>query len=226
MVHADITLFAAASTTDAVRELAAAFEKETGKKVRLNMAGSGALARQIESGAPADVFISANIKWIDYLEARSLILADSREVIAQSALVLIVPNGSSLKFHDFPAGLNGKLAFGNPASVPAGAYAQEALETAHQFTAVKNSLIKTKDVRTVLMYVERGEVAAGMVYATDAKASGKVKVIHTFPKDSHSPILYSAAACSKKETAFEFLAFLKSDRAKAILKSHGFSVPN
>ncbi|WP_372808128.1 molybdate ABC transporter substrate-binding protein, partial [Pontiella sp.] len=159
--HAAPTVFAAASTTDVMKELANAFEQSGGGPVRFNFASSGALARQIDAGAPADLFVSANGKWMDYLETKALLETGTRTDLARNSLVLVVPESSSLTFEGFPKDLKGRLAIGEPKSVPAGAYAQTALEALNQYDAVKAKLIKGKDVRTVLLYVARNEVDAG-----------------------------------------------------------------
>ncbi|MEI6891677.1 MAG: molybdate ABC transporter substrate-binding protein [Pontiella sp.] len=225
--HAALTIFAAASTTDVMKELAAAFENNGGETVRFNFSSSGALARQLDAGAPAGLYISANVKWMDYIEGKNLLEKETRIDIAQNTLVLIAPQSSTLTFEDFPEKLNGRLAMGEPKSVPAGAYAQAALESLGLFDAVRPHLIKGKDVRTVLLYVARNEVEAGIVYSTDAKSSTKVKILGTFPSESHLPIIYPAACLKDAPTAAkDFLKFLKSDPAKNIFQAHGFSIPS
>jgi molybdate transport system substrate-binding protein len=220
------TVFTAASTTDVMKELATAFEQNGGEKVRFNFASSGALARQIDAGAPADLYVSANVKWMDFIEGKALLETGTRTDIARNTLVLVVPQSSSLTFEGFPQELKGRLAIGDPKSVPAGAYAQSALEALKQYDAVKEKLIKGKDVRTVLLYVARNEVDAGIVYSTDAKSSEKVKTLGSLPAESHPPIIYPAA-CLKgaAPSARKFLDFMKTEKAKAIFKKHGFSDP-
>lgn len=222
--QAALTVFAAASTTDVMNKLANVYKDNGGEIIRFNFASSGALARQLDAGAPADIYISANIKWMDYAEEKGLINKQTRTGIAQNTLVLVAPKSSRLTYDQFPEGFNGRLAIGDPKSVPAGAYAQAALESRGQFDELKSSLIKAKDVRTVLLYVSRNEVEAGIVYATDAKASNQVKVLGTFPADTHPPIIYPAA-CLKESSdqANAFLEFLKSETAKKVFKKHGFS---
>jgi molybdate transport system substrate-binding protein len=218
--HAGITVFAAASMTNVMKEMASAFEKDSGESLRFNFASSGALARQIDAGAPADVFISANKKWMDWLEARSVIHSETRFNLAANSLVMIAPKGSRLAFD---GQVNGRIAVGDFKSVPAGIYAQEALEKLGWLNELRPNLVMASNTRTALMYVERGEVAAGIVYATDAKASGKVSVVGTFPADLHSAIVYPVVACSNNKGAKLFLLFLKSDRAIEILRKHGFT---
>ncbi|MDF7800562.1 molybdate ABC transporter substrate-binding protein [Pontiellaceae bacterium B1224] len=218
---ADLAVFAAASTTDAMTELAAAFKADDGDSVQFNFASSGALARQIDSGAPADVFVSANTKWMDWLEEKSVLQKGSRFNLAANTLVLIAPPGSPLKFD---GQVDGRVAVGDFKSVPAGLYAQEALDYMGWLNDWKPKLVMASNVRTALLYVQRGEVAAGIVYATDAKAAG-LPVVGTFPAESHSPIVYPVAAVSKNKTALKFLEFLRTDMAKVILKKHGFTAP-
>lgn len=218
-VSAELTVFAAASTTDAMEELASKFEENGGEKIRFNFASSGTLARQIEAGAPADVFVSANAQWMDYLEAKNAIDKTSRFNAMSNSLVLIAPLGSTLAFD---GKIPGRLAVGDFNSVPAGMYAREALGQKGWLDALRPKLVMGSNVRTVLMYVERGEVSAGIVYATDAIRSEKVEIVGTFPEESHSPIVYPVAACTGKPETAAFLAFLKSPEAKAILKSNGF----
>ncbi len=219
--RAAISVFAAASTTDAMKELAAAYEAAGGEAVRFNFASSGALARQIEAGAPADVFVSANVKWMDWLEGKSAVQSGSRFNLAANTLVLTAPPGSDVKFDGT---VPGKVAVGELKSVPAGMYAQEALEHMGWFSEWKPHFVQASSVRTALLYVQRGEVSAGIVYATDAKAAG-LPVVGTFPPDSHRPIIYPAAAVTGKESAAAFLAFLKTESAAAILNQHGFAEP-
>jgi molybdate transport system substrate-binding protein len=222
LASADLSIFAASSTTEAMKEIATAFKQSGGERIHFNFAGSGTLARQIDAGAPADVFISANIKWMDWLGKQAAIQKETRFNLAANSLVLIAPSGSNLTFD---GNMDGRVAVGNFKSVPAGIYAEEALTHMGWLAELRPNLVMGSNVRTVLMYVERGEVAAGIVYSSDAKASGKVLILGTFPADSHSPIVYPAAACSDKDSALKFLEFLKSDKAQTILHKHGFTNP-
>ena len=217
--EAKISVFAAASTTDAMKEIAAAYRTGGGEKVWFNFASTGTLARQIGAGAPADVFVSANAKWMDWLEARAAIQTDSRFNFAANALVLVAPSGSKLAFD---GKIDGRVAVGDFKSVPAGMYAEEALKAMGWLDHLHPKLVMASNVRTALLYVERGEAAAGIVYATDAMASGRVEVVGTFPAGTHSPIVYPVAAVSENKTAPGFLEFLKSSTAKRILEKHGF----
>lgn len=218
-----LTIFAAASTTDVMKELAEAYETKTGTTVQFNFAASGALARQIEAGTPADVYISANTKWMDFLEEKGLLENGTRADIVKNALVLIAPQESAMTYAGFPNNLKGKLAVGDFKSVPAGSYAQAALTTLGLLDAVTDKLVKGSNVRTVLMYVERGEADAGIVYQTDAIRSKKVQLLGIFPPDSHPPIIYPAASLNGSDSAKAFLAFIQSEETKAIWRKHGFS---
>lgn len=211
-VRAELTVFAASSMSDVMEEIGAAY----GGAVRFNFASSGTLARQIEAGAPADVFVSANTKWMDALAEKQVILPETRFDFAVNSLVLVAPKGSALAFD---GRIPGRLAIGDVGSVPAGLYAREALN----YMGWNPELVMGSNVRSVLMYVERGEAAAGIVYVTDALASGKVTVVGTFPPASHSPIVYPVAACSDNEEAMRFLAFLQTERAQVILGRFGFN---
>ena len=215
----ELTVFAAASLTDALKELARTFHAQTGIPIRFNLASSGVLARQIEAGAPADVYISANTEWMDWLETRSVLQPQTRFDLAANTLVLIVPAGST---QPFDGTIDGRIAVGDFKSVPAGRYAQEALLYMGWLETLRPHLVMASNVRTALMYVERGEVEAGIVYATDAKRSAAVSVAGTFPPEAHSPIRYPAAACSPKQEAVTFLEFLTTPPAGIILESHGF----
>lgn len=224
---AELTVFAAASTTDVMKALAAKYKESGGEDIRFNFASSGALARQIDAGAPADVFVSANTKWMDFLEGKGLLATGTRADIACNSLVLVAPKGSTLTYAGFPANLKGRLAVGEFRSVPAGTYAEASLKKLGWLDDVQGKLVKGSNVRTVLMYVERGEVDAGIVYRTDAMQSEKVRVIGTFPAASHPPIVYPAA-CMKSAAppAKAFLEFLKTETAKAIFKQYGFTSPD
>lgn len=212
---ADITVFAAASLAEALAEAGAAY----GETPHFNFASSGTLARQIEAGAPADLFIAASAEWMDYLAEKSAIAKETRFDLAANTLVMVAAPGARVAFDGT---IEGRIAVGDFKSVPAGMYAEEALRNMGWLDALRPKLVMSDNVRTALMYAERGEVAAAIVYATDAQASGKVVVVGTFPPGSHRPIVYPAAACSTNEAALRFLEFLKSDQAKAILKKHGF----
>lgn len=219
---AELTIFAAASTTDVMKELAAGFKEADSSEIRFNFSSSGALARQIDAGAPADVFISANSRWMDWLADRNRIDKASRFDMASNKLVMIAPKDSGLSFD---GQIPGRMAVGDFRSVPSGMYAREALAHMGWLETLQPSLVPATNARTVLMYVERGEVEAGIVYVTDARASAKIEIVGTFPFESHSSIIYPAASCSKNEESRRFIEFLKTDDAKLLLKTFGFSEP-
>ena len=220
---ADLTVFAAASTTDVMQELASEFKQSGGANVRFNFASSGALARQIDAGAPADLFISANVKWMDFLADQKMLKTESRADVVRNTLVLAAPIDSSMTYETFPGSLDGRLAVGDFKSVPAGSYAQAALKSLGWLSTVQKHLVMGTNVRTVLLYIERGETAAGIVYRTDAMRSTQVKVLGEFPATSHPAIVYPAA-CLKEcpASADAFLAFIQSPKAARIWNKFGF----
>jgi molybdate transport system substrate-binding protein len=222
-LSAEVMVFSAVSTREVMEEAAAAFHAAGGETVRFNFASSGALARQIEAGAPAEVFVSANVHWMDDLVGKGLVETASRRDLARNELVLVVPRESRLTLLDFPRRLSGRLAVGDFTSVPAGAYARAALLHAGWLGAVQDRLVKGANVRTVLLHVERGEAEAGIVYATDARRSTKVRVLHVFPAGSHPSIVYPAA-CLKGagRPAAAFLELLAGAGNGEIWRRHGF----
>jgi molybdate transport system substrate-binding protein len=226
-----ITVFAAASLREALDAQARRFEIDTGNKVVVSYAGSNALARQIEAGAPADLFISADLDWMDYLEQRRLIASDSRVNLLRGALVLIAPAraGASLKIAPgFPlaAALGSeRLAMANPDSVPAGRYGRAALEALHVWSSVEPRVVRVDNVRAALLVVARGEAAFGIVYRTDALAEKNVRIVDTFPESSHAPIVYPAARTERGNApaASAFLAFIDSAEARPTWERYGFT---
>jgi molybdate transport system substrate-binding protein len=225
-----ITVFAAASLTDALQDLGDAFTKETSIPVRFSFAASSTLARQIENGAPADVFFSADLEWMDYLQARALIRTATRHDMLGNQLILIAPVDSkiSLKIEPhFPLAAalgTGRLATGDPDFVPAGRYAREALITLGVWDAVSARLVRADSVRAALAFVDRGEAPLGIVYATDALADKKVRFVDAFPASSHAPIVYPAALTNvAKPDAAKFLAFLRGAAGDLAFKSYGFT---
>jgi molybdate transport system substrate-binding protein len=227
----ELTVFAAASLTDAMRDVAGAWEKAGHKPLRQSFSASSTLARQIEQGAPANLFASADEKWMDYLATRGLIASDTRADILGNDLVLIVPANRAKhvtigRGFDLVAllGPDGRLATGDPAHVPAGIYAQQALTRLGVWSAVEPRLARTEDVRGALQLVERGEAPAGIVYATDAAVSSGVAIAGTFPADSHDPITYPFAVVKGGDTpeARALLAFLRGPEAEAIFTRRGF----
>jgi molybdate transport system substrate-binding protein len=228
----EVTVFAAASLTNAMGEVGKAFETKETHTVRFSFASSSTLAKQIENGAPAHLFLSADLDWMDYLDQRKLIVDGSRVNLLGNLLVMIAPVSSTLKVDLKPgidlAGLlsGGLLATGDPDHVPVGKYARQALEKLGSWKGIEGRIARTDSVRAALALVERAECPLGIVYATDAAASPKVKVVGVFPADSYPPVVYPAALVKGKETpaARRLLEFLKIPEAKSIFEKHGFTV--
>jgi molybdate transport system substrate-binding protein len=228
-----LTVFAAASLTTVLEEVGVAFTADTSIPVRFSFAASSALARQIESGAPADVFMSADQEWMDYLQQRGLIAPASRADIVGNSLVLIAPADSAVSVR-IGAGMDlgrtlgprGRLATGDPASVPVGRYARAALVRLGAWNAVGSRLVAADNVRTALNFVARGEAPLGIVYATDALSEPRVRVLDVFPADSHEPITYPAAATIRGDArAASFVQFLNGGTAGKAFESAGFRRP-
>ncbi len=232
--EADVMVFAAASTTNAVTEIGELYASRKLGRVKTSFASSSTLAKQIESGAPADVYLSANKKWMDYLEEKKLLFKDSRTDLLSNRIVLIAKADSAIQAIEIAPGFrlidklgrDGRLSMGDPAHVPAGMYGQQALEALGCWNDVQKRVAPMKDVRAALALVERGETPLGLVYATDAAVSKKVRVIGTFPPDSHPPIVYPAAAVAegRADAATGFLKFLKTPAARKIFEKYGFEV--
>jgi molybdate transport system substrate-binding protein len=224
-----VVVFAASSLTDVLGQLGAAFEKSSGIPVKLSFAASSALARQIENGAPADVFLSADPDWMDYLQARNLIARDTRRDLLGNRLVLVAPSGSAIKlkieprFHLAEALGGGRLATGDPDSVPVGRYARAALTKLGVWDSVATRIAGAENVRAALALVGRGEVPLGIVYETDAFIDKAVRIVDTFPADSHPPIVYPVALTSAaKAGARGFAEFLRTPAADATFLKYGF----
>lgn len=226
----EVTVFAAASLSNAFETIAKAYRAGGGPAVRLSFAASSTLAKQIESGASADIFASADTQWMDYLAQRNLIERATRTSHLGNTLVLITPPHDARKVEirrgfDL-AGLlgNGRLATGDPAHVPVGRYAQQALTSLGVWGAVESRVARTDNVRAALLFVERGEAPFGIVYGTDAIASGKVNVAATFPADSHAPVVYPFAivAGHDRPDVRRFFEFLRGPQAEAIYRRAGF----
>ena len=227
-----VTVFAAASLTESVGELAAAYEQQTGITVRTSFASSGTLARQIDAGAPADLFISADPVWMDFLAQHDRLVAGTRHDLVTNRLVLIAPAGSALALTLGPhapvvAALQGqRLALADPVSVPAGRYAQAAFTAFGIWQELESHLLRGEDVRVALMWVARGEAPLGVVYATDARAEPRVRIVDTFPATSHPPIVYPmAVVIGASPAASGFAAFLDSPTARATFLRAGFAMP-
>jgi len=228
-----ITVFAAASLTNAVSDVIKAFEQTHETQVVASFASSSALARQIAQGAPADIYLSANQKWMDYLQELGSIDEASRIILLGNSLVLVAPKDSALENVDITAKWqpaeqlgDGRMAVGDPDHVPAGRYAKQALETLGLWSAVEPKLARANSVRAALALVERGEAPLGIVYGTDAKVSPAVKVVGRFAEDSHTPIEYPVAIVKGHEgPEVEQLAqFLQSETAADIFRAYGFEV--
>jgi molybdate transport system substrate-binding protein len=226
-----VLVFAAASMKNSLDEVNDVFTKQGGSKVVASYAASSALMKQIEQGAPADVFLSADIDWMDYGAKHGLIKTDSRFDLLGNRLVLIAPKDSSIGQVNITPGFdlaalagNGRVAVGDVRAVPAGLYAKAALEKLGAWAAVEPKLAMAESVRAALVLVSRGEAPLGIVYETDAKVEPAVKIVGVFPADSHPPIVYPVALTqSAKPDAVPYLAFLRTQHAKAIFERYGFN---
>jgi molybdate transport system substrate-binding protein len=224
-------VFAAASLTEAVTEVSAAFTQETGVAVKTSFAASSTLARQIEAGAPATVFFSADEQWMDYLENRKLLAPGSRRNVLGNQLVLVAPADSTatVKITSGPAlvqALGGaRIATGDPDSVPVGKYAKAALIKLGVWEQIEKQLVRTEDVRSALAFVARGETQFGIVYLTDAKIEKRVKLLDVFPRDTYPPIRYPIAmTAGAGADASRFVEFVTGKRAAVIFKKYGFEL--
>ncbi|MEY9124520.1 molybdate ABC transporter substrate-binding protein [Bradyrhizobium yuanmingense] len=225
-----ITVFAAASMKNALDEIDAAYTARTGVKFSVSYAASSVLAKQIEQGAPADVFVSADTDWMDYAIAKKTINEPSRVNLLGNSIVLIAPKDSKIDSVTIAPGFDlaklagdGRIATGDVRSVPAGKYAKAALEKLGAWQAAEPKFAMAESVRAALTLVARGEAVLGIVYSTDAKVEPGVKIVGTFPADSHPAIIYPVAATSTaRPEANGYLAFLRSAAAKAILEKYGF----
>jgi molybdate transport system substrate-binding protein len=223
---AKVLVFAAASLREALDEAGRQYERQTGVKVLASYAASSTLAKQIESGAPADVFISADLEWMDYLASRELIAGGTRANLLTNRLVLICPVAARPQ----PTALmdvlmaGERIAIANPDHVPAGKYARAALEHFDVWPKIQDKLLPTDNVRIALSLVARGEAPLGIVYRSDAKAEPQVRIVAEFPANSHPAIVYPAAAVaeSKNKAAKQFLDYLRTPEARTIFQKHGF----
>ena len=227
-----VTVFAAASLKDALDDVGRAYEARTGVKVRVSYAATSAIARQIEQGAPADIFISADSEWMDYLAQRRLIEPSSRRDLLGNRLVLIAPASSKVALR-IGRGMplrralgGGRLAVAGP-QVPAGKYARGALAALGVWTSVSDRVVDAENVRSALQYVARGEAPLGVVYETDARVEPQVRIVGAFPASTHPPIVYPAAVTtsSRGADAARFLAFLSGREALGAFRRFGFSTP-
>lgn len=230
-----ITVFAAASLTDALNAIDEAYKARTGTDVVVSFASSSTLARQIEAGAPAQVFLSADTKWMDYLDKKGLIEPGTRHDVLGNKLALIAPSDSAVGTVSIDRtldwqhllGADGHLAVGDPDHVPAGIYAKEALTNLGAWNALQPRLARADDVRGALALVERGEAPLGIVYATDARVSQKVKIAGIFPETTHSPIVYPFAIVKGDASpAVEaYFRFLNGPEARTVFNRYGFATP-
>ena len=227
-----ITIFAAASLKNALDDVNAALTKATGVKATASYAASSVLAKQIEQGAPADIFISADLQWMDYVGERKLIKPDTRVNLLGNKLVLIAPADSKITSMTIGQGFDiaklagsGRIAVADVNAVPAGRYAKAALDKLGAWAAAEPKLAQAENVRATLAFVARDETPIGVVYETDAKVEPKVKVISAFPDDSYPPVTYpvAATATTTKQSVPQYLHFLRSAAAKTIFEKYGFS---
>ena len=224
-----ITVYAAASLTDVITEISDSFKADYGIDVRLNLASSGTLARQIEQGERPNVYLSASKKWADYVEESGFTLPNYKKEIMHNELVLIAPNSSALSSIEINpktdiSSLLGddRLSIGDPAHVPAGKYAQGAIDFYGWTKQVEGKLLPAKDVRSALMVVELGEVPLGIVYRTDALKSKKVKIVGSFGEESHKPIQYIASVIAEEAAGKDFYNFLTSEKVRPVWNKYGF----
>jgi molybdate transport system substrate-binding protein len=227
-----LIVFAAASMKNALDDVDEAFTKETGVKVVASYAASPALMKQIEQGAPADVFLSADVNWMDYGAERNLIKTDTRVNLLGNRLVLIAPKDSKIGNVSIGPGFDlaalagdGRVAVGDVRAVPAGLYAKAALEKLGAWAAVESKLAMADNVRAALVLVARGEAPLGIVYETDAKIEPGVKIVSVFPEDSHPPIIYPVALTTNaKPEAAQYVTFLRAPPSRSIFERYGFGV--
>jgi len=227
----DVVVFAAASLKNALDDASASWTRETGKRITVSYAASNVLAKQIEAGAPADLFVSADLDWMEYAASRGLIKAESRVNLLGNTLVLVAPKGSPTQVPlrpgiDLASILGGsRLAMGHVDAVPAGKYGKAALEYLGAWVGVKDKVAQADNVRAALLLVSRGEAPLGIVYKTDAVADPNVSIVATFPQESHPPIVYPVALTkeSTNPDAAAFLAFLRTDKAKPFFQRQGFT---
>lgn len=227
----EILVFAAASLTDVLDDLSRAFTAQTHVGVKSSFAASSVLAKQIEAGAPADVFFSADPEWMDYLGRQQLLKPRSRHDVVANRLVLIAPADSQMRVTlrkgvDLKAllGAQGKLATGDPDAVPVGKYAKAALQNLGAWEEVESSIVGAENTRAALAFVARGEAPLGIVYETDAMAEKRVRIVGEFPQDSHPPIRYPIATTTHGGAASQqFVDFVRSPPAAKIFRKYGFS---
>jgi len=228
---ADVTVFAAASLKNALDDINAAWKAGAGKEATISYAASSALARQIEEGAPADVFVSADVPWMDYLAERDLVRKDTIVELLGNRLVLVAPADATVELEigkgfDLLGALgDGRLAMGQVDSVPAGKYGKEALTSLGVWDQVEGHVAQAENVRAALALVATGEAPFGIVYETDANSEKAVRIVGVFPEDSHAPIVYPAAITAEATgEATAFMEFLRTEEAAKLFERQGFSV--
>jgi molybdate transport system substrate-binding protein len=229
----ELNISAAVSMKDALAEIQTNYQKKAPHvKLLYNLGASGSLQKQIEQGAPADIFISAAPKQMNELEEKNLVNKATRKNLIENKLVLVVPKNSTLnlsKYEDLQKDEVKQISIGETKVVPAGQYAEQVLKKMAIWDKVQSKIVFAKDVRTVLTYVETGNVAAGIVYKTDAASSSKVKIVATAPEGSHAPIIYPAAVLTgskNAKAAEEFLAYMAGPEGKPVFEKHGFLMGN
>jgi molybdate transport system substrate-binding protein len=227
----ELLVFAASSLTNVMDDIGAAYTRQTGQKVKFSYAASSALAKQIEASAQADAFFSADTEWMDYLNSRSLIDKSTRRDVLGNRLVLVAPADSKVELKigpNFPLATtlgSGRLATGDPDSVPVGKYAKAALTSLGVWNDVADKLVRAENVRAALSFIARGEAPLGIVYQTDAQVEPKVRVVDVFPESSHLPITYPVAATPKAKAGTQaFIAFFKDPAAIELFRKYGFTV--
>ncbi len=230
---ADVVVFAAASLKNALDAISTEYTAETGKKVTISYAGSNALAKQIEEGAPAEIFFSADLAWMDDVEKKNLVKAGTRTTLLGNTIVLVAPKDSTVSLTIAPGfaladalGADGHLAMANVESVPAGRYGKAALTSLGVWDSVSAKVAQADNVRAALAFVAKGEAPLGIVYSTDAAAEPAVKVVGTFPADTHPPILYPVAilASSTNPDTQAFFDYIKGPKARDIFIKQGFAM--
>ncbi len=230
----ELLVFAAASLTNVLDEIGTAYTQQTRQPVKFAYAASSALARQLEAGARADVFFSADLEWMDYVQARNLIDQSTRRNLLGNRLALVAPADSKIELKIAPGfplaaalGNGGRLATGDPDSVPVGKYARSALTSLGVWNEVADRLVRADNVRSALAFIARGETPLGIVYETDAKVEKRVRILALFPSDSHPPILYPVAVTAQAHPAArQLVEFLQSTTAQAAFKKYGFTEPS
>lgn len=226
-VSANVTVYAASSLTNVMNDIVDAYQDETGGRVRVSYAGSSSLARQIANGAPADIYLSANTKWMDYLIEEDQIEAGSKVDLLRNTLVLIASRSTPKEntWQWFIGQKGFRIAMADPRHVPAGIYGKQSLEKQFRWPEVKDHIASGNNVRSALLFVERDEAPLGIVYKTDALLSKNVTVVEEFPEDSHDPIVYPMAIIKNKKSGqvTDFYQYLLSEKAKNTFTSYGFT---